>query len=89
MGGESAYSLSVKRSKKSVVFDLKQPEDRAPFFRLTTRAEIVGKNFPANTMNRLGRPNAAILERRAVHATDLSPSPPDSSKGGPPARLHA
>jgi crotonobetainyl-CoA:carnitine CoA-transferase CaiB-like acyl-CoA transferase len=62
VGGESAYFLSVNRSKRSVAVDLKQPEGRALVLDLCARADVVLENFRPGAAERLG------LDAATVHA---------------------
>jgi CoA:oxalate CoA-transferase len=53
-GGESAYFLSVNRSKRSCAVDLARPEGREIVRRLAARADVVIENFRPGTAERLG-----------------------------------
>jgi crotonobetainyl-CoA:carnitine CoA-transferase CaiB-like acyl-CoA transferase len=53
-GGESAYFLSVNRSKRSVAIDLSDDEGRALALDLCGRADAVIENFKAGGAERLG-----------------------------------
>lgn len=48
------YFQSVNRGKRSVVLDLKAPEDTARFLELVRVADVVVENFSAGVMERLG-----------------------------------
>jgi crotonobetainyl-CoA:carnitine CoA-transferase CaiB-like acyl-CoA transferase len=61
-GGEAAYFLSVNRSKRSVVLDLKQPQGRALALDLCAAADVVIENFRPGAAARLG------VDSDAVHA---------------------
>jgi crotonobetainyl-CoA:carnitine CoA-transferase CaiB-like acyl-CoA transferase len=63
-GGESAYFLSVNRSKRSVALDLKDPEGRDLALELCARAEVVIENFRTGGAARLGLDYAAVRARR-------------------------
>jgi crotonobetainyl-CoA:carnitine CoA-transferase CaiB-like acyl-CoA transferase len=63
-GGESAYFLSVNRSKRSVALDLKDPEGRELALELCARAEVVIENFRPGGAARLGLDYEAVRERR-------------------------
>jgi crotonobetainyl-CoA:carnitine CoA-transferase CaiB-like acyl-CoA transferase len=65
---ESAYFLSVNRSKRSVVLDLKVPEDLARLRRLIERADVLIENFRPGVMERLelGPDELARLNQRLV-----------------------
>ncbi|BBL80227.1 CoA transferase [Rubrobacter xylanophilus] len=51
---ESTYFLSVNRSKKSVVLDLKDPDDLERLKGLIRRADVLAENFRPGVMERLG-----------------------------------
>lgn len=53
-GGESAYFLSINRSKKSVALDLSRAEGRAVFLDLVRVADVVWENFRPGVLDRLG-----------------------------------
>lgn len=53
-GGESAYFLSVNRNKRSVVADLKNPEDCSRVHALARGADVVIENFRRGTLEALG-----------------------------------
>jgi crotonobetainyl-CoA:carnitine CoA-transferase CaiB-like acyl-CoA transferase len=53
-GGESAYFLSVNRSKRSVAIDLGQAQGREVALALCGRADVVLENFKAGGAERLG-----------------------------------
>lgn len=63
-GGESAYFLSVNRSKRSVALDLKDPEGRELALELCARAEVVIENFRPGSAARLGLDYEAVRKRR-------------------------
>jgi crotonobetainyl-CoA:carnitine CoA-transferase CaiB-like acyl-CoA transferase len=52
--GESAYFLSVNRSKKSLALDLTGDAGRRVFHDLVARADVVWENFRPGVMQRLG-----------------------------------
>ena len=52
--GESAPFMTWNRNKRSVVLDLKQPEDNARFLELADRADIVLENYRPGVLARLG-----------------------------------
>jgi CoA:oxalate CoA-transferase len=52
--GSSAYFLSVNRNKESIALDLKQPQDRAVFEQLLSRADVLVENFRPGTLDKLG-----------------------------------
>ncbi len=51
---ESSYFLSINRSKRSVVLDLKQEEEVARLRRLLADADVLVENFRPGVMERLG-----------------------------------
>src|SRR3954468_2364047 len=52
--GESAYYLSVNRSKRSCAIDLSKPEGQALALELCAEADVVVENFRAEGAERLG-----------------------------------
>jgi crotonobetainyl-CoA:carnitine CoA-transferase CaiB-like acyl-CoA transferase len=58
--GESAYFLSVNRSKKSVALDLTLPSGREAFLDLVRIADVVWDNFRPGTMEKLGCPYSRL-----------------------------
>jgi crotonobetainyl-CoA:carnitine CoA-transferase CaiB-like acyl-CoA transferase len=64
VGGESAYFLSVNRSKRSVALDLKDPEGRDLALELCERADVVIENFRPGGAARLGLDYEAVRRRR-------------------------
>jgi crotonobetainyl-CoA:carnitine CoA-transferase CaiB-like acyl-CoA transferase len=63
-GGESAYFLSVNRTKRSVALDLKDPDGRDLALELCARADIVIENFRSGSAERLGLGYATLRARR-------------------------
>lgn len=53
-GGYGAYFASVNRGKKSIVMDLKRPDDKALFIEMVKSADIVVENYREGVMDRLG-----------------------------------
>lgn len=51
--GTSAYFASINRGKRSVVLDLKAPDDRETFLQLVRRADVLVENFRPGTMESL------------------------------------
>ena len=62
-GGESAYYLSINRSKRSVALDLSVERDREAAVELCARADVVVENFRAGTADRLGLGYDALSAR--------------------------
>jgi formyl-CoA transferase/CoA:oxalate CoA-transferase len=58
--GDSAYFLSINRSKKSIALDLAQPAGRDVFLDLVRAADVVWENFRPGVMARLGCDYAAL-----------------------------
>jgi crotonobetainyl-CoA:carnitine CoA-transferase CaiB-like acyl-CoA transferase len=54
VNGESAPFMTWNRNKRSVVLDLKQPDDKARFWALAERADIVLENYRPGVLARLG-----------------------------------
>ncbi|HET8910115.1 MAG TPA: CoA transferase [Ktedonobacteraceae bacterium] len=54
VNGESTYFLSVNRSKKSLVLDLKSDVGKEKLWSLIESADIVAENFRPGTLARLG-----------------------------------
>lgn len=52
--GESDYFLSMNRNKRSIVLDLKQPQDLKVLRALAARADVLVENFRPGTMEKLG-----------------------------------
>ncbi|MBE0557426.1 MAG: CoA transferase, partial [Proteobacteria bacterium] len=50
----SAYFLSLNRNKKSLTLDMKSPEGKEIFYKLTKKADVVVNNFAPGTMEKLG-----------------------------------
>jgi crotonobetainyl-CoA:carnitine CoA-transferase CaiB-like acyl-CoA transferase len=59
----STYYLSINRNKKSVVLDLKDPDDLAAAQRLADRADIVIENFRPGLMARFGLDHESVSAR--------------------------
>jgi crotonobetainyl-CoA:carnitine CoA-transferase CaiB-like acyl-CoA transferase len=62
-GGESAYYLSVNRSKRSCAIDLSSEEGRRLAFELCAGADVVIENFKLGTAERMGLDFASVAER--------------------------
>jgi crotonobetainyl-CoA:carnitine CoA-transferase CaiB-like acyl-CoA transferase len=83
---ESAYFLSVNRSKRSVVLDLKDDGDLARLRRLLADADVLVENFRPGVMDRLGL-GAAELEQLndrliVLSITGFGEGGPDGHRSG-------
>ena len=58
--GESAYFLSINRNKKSVVLDLKRPDDKDKFYELVKKSDVVFDNFRPGILEKLGADYEAL-----------------------------
>ena len=63
VGGESAYYLSINRSKRSVALDLKDADERRLAVEMCARADVVIENFRAGGAESLGLGYDALQER--------------------------
>jgi crotonobetainyl-CoA:carnitine CoA-transferase CaiB-like acyl-CoA transferase len=83
---ESSYFLSINRSKRSVVLDLKDEADLARLRRLLADADVVVENFRPGVMERLGLgPDEleALNERLVVLSiTGFGEGGPDGDRSG-------
>jgi formyl-CoA transferase len=77
---------SLNRNKRSVVFDMRKPEDKATVLRLLEAADVVVNNFRAGVMERMGFGYAELSKRnpRLIYAvgTGFGLTGPYSHKGG-------
>jgi crotonobetainyl-CoA:carnitine CoA-transferase CaiB-like acyl-CoA transferase len=71
IGGESAYFLSVNRSKKSVTLDLKSEKGKDILKKLILQSDVLVENFRAGVMERLGFGYKAVrrLNPRLVYCS--------------------
>lgn len=60
--GESAYYLSVNRNKRSVVADLKDPDDNTLIRRIAAGADVLVENFLPGALERSGISLAKLRE---------------------------
>ncbi|MEK7338408.1 MAG: CoA transferase, partial [candidate division NC10 bacterium] len=69
--GESAYFLSVNRSKRSLTLNLKVPRGKTLLADLLTRADVLIENFRPGAMERLGfgYEEAAARNRRLIYCS--------------------
>lgn len=58
--GVSTYWLGVNRNKRSVVLDLKQPDDLAAAKELARRADVLVENFKPGGLARFGLDHASV-----------------------------
>lgn len=81
--GEAAYYLSVNRNKRSLVADLRDPEDIALLRRLALEADVVVDNFRPGTLERAGLDSADLLAAapRLVWCTISGFGPGDDRPG--------
>ncbi|MBI2314158.1 MAG: CoA transferase [Betaproteobacteria bacterium] len=63
-GGYSENFASLNRNKRSVVLDLKQPEDREAARTLALSADVVVENFRPGVLERLGLGYAALSKEK-------------------------
>jgi len=59
---ESTYYLSANRNKRSIVLDLRAPDDLAVLKKLLRSADVVVENFRPGVMDRLGLSAAVLSE---------------------------
>jgi crotonobetainyl-CoA:carnitine CoA-transferase CaiB-like acyl-CoA transferase len=83
---ESAYFLSVNRSKRSVVLDLKDEGDLARLRRLIVDADVLVENFRPGVMDRLGLGVDALEELNSrlvvLSITGFGEGGPDGDRSG-------
>lgn len=77
---------SLNRNKRSIVLDLRKPEDREVVFDLARRSDVVVNNFRSGVMERLGfgYEDLAKINPRLIYAvgTGFGLTGPNSHKGG-------
>lgn len=77
---------SLNRNKRSIVLDLRKPEDRQVVFDLARRSDVVVNNFRSGVMERLGfgYEDLAKINPRLIYAagTGFGLTGPNSHKGG-------
>ena len=54
IGEESAYFLSINRSKRSLTLNLRDPQAKEVFLKLAARSDVVVENFTPGVMERFG-----------------------------------
>jgi len=71
LNGRGLYDLLLNRGKKSVALDLRQPEARAAFDHLASRADVVVESFRPATAQRLGVSADVVRTRhpRVIHCS--------------------
>jgi len=83
---ESAYFLSVNRSKRSVVLDLKDDDDLEALRGLLADADVLVENFRPGVMDRLGLGAAALEELNprlvVLSITGFGEGGPDGHRSG-------
>lgn len=83
---ESTYFLSTNRNKRSLVADLKDPEDLALVRALITEADVLIENFRAGVMERLGFGADALAALNpglvTLSITGFGPDGPDADRTG-------
>lgn len=60
--GQSAYFLAINRNKKSVAFDIADPQDRLRVLELIRGADVVLDNFLSGSLDRLGLDADELIE---------------------------
>lgn len=70
VGGESAPFMIWNRNKRSIMLDLKNPEDQEKFLVLVDQADILVENMRPGTLDRLGIGYEALAKRnpRLIYA---------------------
>ncbi|MFA9430369.1 CaiB/BaiF CoA transferase family protein [Egicoccus sp. AB-alg2] len=83
---ESAYYLSINRSKKSVTLDLKDADDLARLRALIQDADVLVENFRPGVMDRLGLGEQALAELNdrlvILSITGFGEGGPDGQRSG-------
>ncbi|MFO1198595.1 MAG: CoA transferase [Burkholderiaceae bacterium] len=83
--GDGMSFLSANRNKRSIVLDLKRPEDRARALAMARRADVVVENFRPGVMERLGLGYDALAAEnpRLVYASlsGMGADGPDAETG--------
>jgi crotonobetainyl-CoA:carnitine CoA-transferase CaiB-like acyl-CoA transferase len=85
-GAESAYFLSINRSKRSITLDLKDEGDVAALRELIADADVLVENFRPGVMDRLGLGAAALEELNdrlvVLSITGFGEGGPDGHRSG-------
>ena len=83
---ESTYFLSTNRNKRSLVADLKDPDDLAVLRALLADADVVIENFSTGVMERLGLGADALRELNprliTLSISGFGPDGPDAQRAG-------
>lgn len=86
LGGESAFFLSVNRSKRSIVFDLKDGQAREVALRLVGDADVLLHNYRVGVAERLGLGYDELAQRnpRLVYCavSAFGPDGPQATRPG-------
>ncbi|WP_421928593.1 CaiB/BaiF CoA transferase family protein [Neoaquamicrobium sediminum] len=85
-GGESVWFRNTHRGKKSVVLNLKKPEDHAAFMRLAETADVIVEAFRPGVVDRLGIGYDAV---RAINPGIVYASISAFGQSGPQAKRPA
>ncbi len=62
LGGESAYFLNFNRNKRGITLDLRKPEGRQVFYRLTGVSDVVFDAFRPTVLPRMGLDYASLRQ---------------------------
>jgi crotonobetainyl-CoA:carnitine CoA-transferase CaiB-like acyl-CoA transferase len=85
-GGDSYMWQFVGRNKRAVVLDLKSDLGREALWRLVDRSDVLIENFRPGTLERLGFPPDALLERNSrlvvARVTGFGQTGPYASRPG-------
>ena len=65
IGEESAYFLSINRSKRSLTLNLREPQAKEIFLKLAEESDVVVENFTPGVMGRFGLDYDAVREANA------------------------
>ena len=79
IGGETEYTLSLNRNKRSIALDLKTPEGLRAALKIADQCDIAVENFRPGTADRLGigwRPCT-----HAIHASSIARCPDSETMG--------
>jgi crotonobetainyl-CoA:carnitine CoA-transferase CaiB-like acyl-CoA transferase len=86
VNGESAPFMTWNRNKRSVVLDLKQPDDKAALLNLIDQADILVENYRPGVLDRLGLGWSVLHQRnkRLILASisGFGQTGPYSKRGG-------